>query len=144
MQSAVHRLASPIADPAQQLPVISKAPAQPPGTLGRLPAPLRPIIPPAGSAHSDPFPMVPQRLQGPKPYSPQETQSDLGGYGLRSIPYLAEPLLGPVPLHLHNQRCRSSKSWSCIEIANVDRWWRQRSIRTSMCKKRRSFCAPQP
>ena len=97
MQSAVHRLASPIADPAQQHPVISKAPAQPPGTLGRLPAPLRPIIPPAGSAHSDPFPMVPvpQRLQGPKPYSPQETQSDLRGYGLRSIPYLAEPLLGP-------------------------------------------------
>ena len=103
MQSAVHRLASPIADPAQQHPVISKAPAQPPGTLGRLPVPLPPIIPPAGSsgpatsrtAHSDPFPMVPQRLQGPRPYSTEETQSDLRGYGLRTIPYLAEPLLGP-------------------------------------------------
>ena len=98
MESAVHRLASPIADPAKQLPVISKARAPPPGRLGRLPR--RPMIPPAGSAHSahsDPFPMaaVPKRLQGPKPYNPKETQSDLGEYGESSIPYLAEPLWGP-------------------------------------------------
>ena len=94
----MHRLASPIADPAKQLPVISKARAPPPGRLGRLPR--RPMIPPAGSAHSahsDPFPMapVPKRLQGPKPYNPKETQSDLGEYGESSIPYLAEPLWGP-------------------------------------------------
>ena len=98
MESAVHRLYSPIADPAEQLPVISKARAPPPGRLGRLPR--RPMIPPAGSAHSahsDPFPMaaVPKRLQGPKPYNPKETQSDLGEYGESSIPYLAEPLWGP-------------------------------------------------
>ena len=98
MESAVHRLYSPIADPAKQLPVISKARAPPPGRLGRLPR--RPMIPPAGSAHSahsDPFPMaaVPKRLQGPKPYNPKETQSDLGEYGESSIPYLAEPLWGP-------------------------------------------------
>ena len=98
MESAVHRLESPIADPAKQLPVISKARAPPPGRLGRLPR--RPMIPPAGSAHSahsDPFPMapVPKRLQGPKPYNPKETQSDLGEYGKSLIPYLAEPLFGP-------------------------------------------------
>ena len=39
--------------------------------------------------------VVPKRLQGPKPYNPKETQSDLGEYGESSIPYLAEPLWGP-------------------------------------------------
>ena len=92
----MHRVACPLlSDPVEQLPVVPKAPASPPRTLG----PLPPIIHPTGSSHSDPLPwgMVSPGVQLATPYNTQdqETQSDLQGYGVDRIPYLDQATRGP-------------------------------------------------
>ena len=86
MQSTVNRLESPI--------------AQPPGTLDNTMFPMLPFLPtgPATSRtnHSDPLPMVPQQSHTAGPYNDLEMiQSDLGGYGQTTVPYMPEPVLGP-------------------------------------------------
>ena len=122
MQSAVHRIECPIADPAEQLPVPPKAPAQPPGTLG----PLPPIIHPTGSSHSDPLPMVSQGLQVADPYNTQETQSDVQGYGLTVLPFLNKSTLGPraraeaqEELQKLEELERNRKSSECGEVVEA-------------------------
>ena len=64
--------------------------------------PLQPHLPPlpfgpatSRTAHSDPFPMVTQQSHTTRPYNTHESQSDIGGYGQTTIPYLSEPLFGP-------------------------------------------------
>ena len=112
---AVHRVACPLlSDPGEQLPVVPKAPASPPRTLG----PLPPIIHPTGSSHSDPLPwgMVSPGVQLATPYNTQdqETQSDLQGYGVDRIPYLDQKTRGP------RMRASAHKELQRLELEELE------------------------